>query len=97
MTTWSSMMEERVDKSEAQSALRVVQALFAFVKKKKKKKLSLVRIKLLLIKILSMSPFKKIISTLFFFHIQKSHLICGAKIDISIRTLYFHRVVLLER
>ena len=34
------MMEERVDKSEAQSALRVVQALFAFVKKKKKKKLS---------------------------------------------------------
>ena len=35
MTTWSSMMEERVDKSEAQSALRVVQALFAFVKKKK--------------------------------------------------------------
>ena len=37
MTTWSSMMEERVDKSEAQSALRVVQALFAFVKKKKKK------------------------------------------------------------
>ena len=36
MTTWSSMMEERVDQSEAQSALRVVQALFAFVKNKKK-------------------------------------------------------------
>lgn len=39
MTTWSSVMEERVDQSEAQSALRVVQALFAFVKKKKKIKL----------------------------------------------------------
>ena len=44
----------------------------------KKKKLSLVRIKLLLIKILSMSTLKKSFQ-LFFFHIQKSHLICGAK------------------
>ena len=39
------MMEERVDKSEAQSALRVVQALFAFVKKKKIKLLLLRKIK----------------------------------------------------
>ena len=41
-------------------------------KKKKKKKSSLVRIKLLLIKILSMSPFKKIISTIFFSHSEIS-------------------------
>ena len=37
MTTRSSRMEEGVDKSEAQSALRVVQAVFASLKKKKKK------------------------------------------------------------
>ena len=36
MTAWSPMMGGRVDKSEAQSALRVVQALFAFLKKKRK-------------------------------------------------------------
>lgn len=37
VTAWSPMMGGRVDKSEAQSALRVVQALFAFLKKKKRK------------------------------------------------------------
>lgn len=36
VTTRSSRMEEGVDKSEAQSALRVVQAVFASLKKKKK-------------------------------------------------------------
>ena len=36
-------MEEGVDKSEAQSALRVVQAVFASLKKKKKIKLLLLR------------------------------------------------------
>ena len=40
--------------------------------KKKKKKLSLVRIKLLLIKILSMSPFKKSFQLYFFSHSEIS-------------------------
>ena len=55
------MMGGRVDKSEAQSALRVVQALFAFLKKKEKIMLLLRKIKNIRIKNQPMySFFKKV-------------------------------------